>query len=161
MLQHICSSHLVAIYTSPKIVMNSIHKSSQSTSSIPFVSCKWGFCAKMFAIQRYWGRFHSCVSSRTGVNAESRGVKMRFAGLILRNVCSIDSCFAFVDFRVAKPRRQRNCNRGCKSSYMKLKAKKIELGMAKQRSHGAGNQIPNADNTSKQIHFMCFIKCHN
>ncbi len=79
-----------------KFVMQCIHKCSKCPSSIIFASCKWGFCAKMFAIQRYWGSFHSCVRSRTGVNAESRRVKMRFAGVIFRNKCVIDSGLAYL-----------------------------------------------------------------
>ena len=104
--------------------MQCIHNCSKCTSSILFASCKWGFCPKMFAIQRYWGSFHSCVRSRTGVNAESKRVKMRFAGVFLRIRCVIDSGLAFFDFWIAIPRRQRNCNRGCTACCLKFKAKK-------------------------------------
>ena len=72
----------------------------------------------------YWGSFHSCVRSRTGVNAESKRVKMRFAGVILRNKCVFDSSLAFFDFWIAIPRRQRNCYRGCTASTSIFKAKK-------------------------------------
>ena len=128
-------------------------------ASSGFASCKWGFCAKMFAIQRYWGSFHSYVRSRTDVNAESKRVKMRFAGGILRNKCVIDSSLAFFDLWIAIPRWQRNCNRGCTASCLTFKAKKIKLAVAKQTLDSAENHIPNANNTSTKIYFMCFIKC--
>ena len=141
--------------------MQCIHKCSGCPSSIIFASCKWGFCAKMFAIQRYWGSFHSCVRSRTGVNAESKRVKMRFAGVVLRNKCVFDSSLASFDFWIAIPRRQRNCYRGCTASCLIFKAKKIKLAVAKQTLDSAENHKPNANNTFKQIYFMCFIKCYN
>jgi hypothetical protein len=133
--------------------MQCIHKCSKCTSRILFASCKWGFCAKMFSIQRYWGSSHSCV------NAESKRVKMRFAGVNLRNKCVIDSSLVFFDFWIAIPRRQRNCNRGCTASCLTFKAEKIKLAVAKQTLDSAENHIPNANNTSKQIYFMCFITC--